>query len=358
MDLPPRQPTTKRQVAVEDQFFSMVRDAPRKLAFKEGFEFTGWKSSFKTKIKDLLGRFPDPVPLELEIVEEQAIDDFEDGGIPRFLQQKVLYNADAHASVPAYLLVPGGLGRGERRPTVLCAHGHGAGKSQMVGIDMTTWGKDAPNVEAAAVHLVKEGYVVLAPDWRAFGERALDPVFCRQNRDPCNVTAMAFGYLGYSLLALNVWDAMRSIDVLQSLPFVDPARIAMIGKSYGGTMTTYATALDDRVKCAVVSGYLSTLDDAISMRGTGNFCGAQYIHGLLEWGDIPDVVGLIAPRPLLIEAGTRDDCFIFDNTTKAYQKLLAIYKASGHPENLDRDVADVKHEFIFNKLPAFLNRYL
>nr|MDO8117058.1 alpha/beta fold hydrolase [Candidatus Sigynarchaeota archaeon] len=349
---------TERLVAVRDQFFAMVRDAPRKIAFNESIEFTGWQATFKAKIKELIGQFPDPVPLDFEIIEEQAIDDFEDGGVPRFIQQEVIFNSDAHASVSAYLLIPGDLGRGDRRPAVLCAHGHGTGKSQMVGMDRSTWGKGAPNVEAAAIHLVKEGYVVLAPDWRGFGDRVLDPVFCRQGRDPCNVTYMAFGYCGYSLLALNVWDAMRSIDVLQSLPSVDHGRIAMIGKSYGGTMTTYTTALDDRVKCAVISGYLSTLDDAISMRGTGNYCGAQYIHGLLEWGDIPDVAGLIAPRPLLIETGIKDDCFVFEDTTKAYHKLQAIYKASGHPENLDRDVADVKHEFIFHKLPAFLKKHL
>jgi hypothetical protein len=98
----------------------------------------------------------------------------------------------------------------------------------------------------------------------------------------------------------------------------------MVGKSYGGTMTTYTAALDDRIKAACVSGYLSTLDDAMSRRGLGNYCGAQYLPGLLEWGDIPDVVGLIAPRPLLIEAGERDTCFVFPDTTKAYERLAKI----------------------------------
>jgi hypothetical protein len=234
----------------------------------------------------------------------------------------------------------------------------------MVGLDPTTWqakggsSPGAPNFEAAALHLVKLGHVVIAPDWRAFGERALDPEYRRQGRDGCDVLHMSFGYFGFTLLGLNVWDAMRCIDVLQSLPQVDPERIGMVGKSYGGTMTTYTTALDDRIKVACISGYLSTLDDAMSRRGLGNYCGAQYLPGLLEWGDIPDVVGLIAPRPLLIEAGQRDTCFVFPDTTNAYERVAGIYAAAGHPERLDRDIADVEHEFIFKKLPGFFAKFL
>jgi hypothetical protein len=158
------------------------------------------------------------------------------------------------------------------------------------------------------------------------------------------------------LLALNLHDAFRSIDLLQTLPEVDPNRIGMIGKSYGGTMTAYTTALDPRIKAAVVSGYLSTLDDALSMRALGNYCGAQYLQGLLEWGDIPDVFGLIAPRPLLVEAGTRDDCFTYPDTTAAYVRLQTLYQAAGVPERLTRDVAEVGHEYILRAaLPFFKN---
>lgn len=338
--------------------------APKRLSFVDGTAFDAWKARFKQKVVELIGPFPEIVPLNIEVLEELIIDDFIDAGIEPFFQRKIIFDTEPFGSCVAYLLVPSGIKQGERRPGIVCAHGHGSGKQQMIGFDPTTWqAKNGsppglPNFEAAALHLVKIGYVVIAPDWRAFGERALDPVYTRPGRDPCNVLHMSFGYFGFTLLGLNVWDAMRSIDVLQSLPEVDPARIGMMGKSYGGTMTTYTTALDDRIKAACISGYLSTLDDAMSRRALGNYCGAQYLPGLLEWGDIPDVVGLIAPRPLLIEAGKRDTCFVFPDTTKAYDQLARIYAAAGHLECLDRDVADVEHESIFNKLPGFFARHL
>jgi hypothetical protein len=354
----------KRYLAGYDMIRARFDHAPRRLEYVDGTPFDAWKARFKQKILEIIGPFPEAVPLNTEILEEVIIDDFVDAGIKPFIQRKIVYDTEPFGSCVAQLLVPTNIKAGERRPAILCAHGHGSCKQQMIGIDPTTWlakggsPEGAPNYEAAALHLVKLGHVVIAPDWRAFGERALDPEYTRQGRDPCNVLHMGFGYFGYTLLGLNVWDAMRSIDVLQSMPQVDPARIGMTGKSYGGTMTTYTTALDDRIKVACISGYLSTLDDAISRRGLGNYCGAQYLPGLLEWGDIPDVFGLIAPRPLLIEAGKRDTCFVFPDTTKAYNRLANIYAAAGHPEHLDRDVADVEHEFIFKKLPGFFAKYL
>jgi len=354
----------QRLLAGYDMIRARFERAPRRLAYVAGASFEDWRVRFKQKVLELIGPFPEAVPLRTEVVEEETINDFVEAGIQPFIQSKIVYDTEPFGSCVAQLLVPGGIKHGERRPAVLCAHGHGSGKHQMIGFDQSTWQPKngsppgAPNYEAAAVHLVKLGYVVIAPDWRAFGERALDPEYTRKGRDPCNVLHMSFGYFGFTLLGLNVWDAMRSIDVLQSMPQVDPGRIGMVGKSYGGTMTTYTTALDDRIKAACISGYLSSLDDAMSRRGLGNYCGAQYLPGLLEWGDIPDVVGLIAPRPLLIEAGNRDDCFVFPDTTKAYERLAEIYKAAGHPDRLDRDVADVEHEFIFKKLPGFFKQYL
>ena len=101
------------------------------------------------------------------------------------------------------------------------------------------------------------GYVVVAPDWRAFGERRLGGDFGQ--RDACNVFFIKGMLMGVNLLALNVWDALRSIEYLQLRPEVDPGRIGCVGLSYGGTMTLYTAALDERVKCAVVSGYLKLL---------------------------------------------------------------------------------------------------
>ena len=86
-----------------------------------------------------------------------------------------------------------------------------------------------------------------------------------------NVAYFALGYFGYQLLQLNISDGQRCLDYLQSLPEVDARRLGCMGCSFGGTMTTYISALDQRVKAAVIVCYLSTLTDALNDRGRGEY---------------------------------------------------------------------------------------
>ena len=349
-----------RALKILDQLTRRLASAPKKMQFSPASNFSVWSAQFKMKIEELLGSMPDPVPLNMEIVEEEYIEDYEELGIQPYYQQKILYDSEAHASVDAYLLIPASVHDhpDHQVPAILNAHGHGMGNKKLVNLDPKYWSEEGVSFEASAIHLMNGGFVVLAPDWRGFGDRKLDEDFRRKGRDSCNVNYLSFGYFGYNLLALNVFDAQRSLDLLQTLPFVDGTRLGMVGKSYGGTLTAYTSAIDDRIKAAVVSGYLSTLEDAFSPHARGNFCGAQYLPGLLEWGDIPDVIGLICPRPLLIEAGICDDCFEYSDATKAFTHLQKIYRAGNASAFLERDTAEVAHEYIFHRMVPFLQQYL
>src|SRR5262249_56809760 len=75
----------------------------------------------------------------------------------------------------------------------------------------------------------------------------------------------------WSLMGQRLHDHMRCIDYLQILPFVDRYRIAAIGHSLGGESTTLLTAMDDRVKVAVVScpgTLMRSLDNAAELYTT------------------------------------------------------------------------------------------
>jgi cephalosporin-C deacetylase-like acetyl esterase len=117
----------------------------------------------------------------------------------------------------------------------------------------------------AAVELTKQGFVTIAPDWRGFGERTdRDEWVRRPSRDGCNVAYLALGYFGYQLLHLDICDAQKCLDYLQSRPEVDGERLGCMGCSFGGTMTTYVSALDERIKASVIVCYLSTITDALN----------------------------------------------------------------------------------------------
>jgi dienelactone hydrolase len=281
-----------------------------------------------------------------------------------YVREKVLYDSSPAVTVPAYLLVPKGLGPREKRPALLTAHGHGNGKADICGVtrekgpDASVQTVDALNYEYA-VAAVRRGYVVIAPDWCPFGERRPPEWWSRVGRDPCNVTNLAWQYFGLNLITQNIWDGMRGIDVLVAHANVDPRRIGVIGLSQGGTMSTHLLINERRIRAGVVSGYISTVrGDALNERGKGNTCGAQHVPGLLRHGDIPDMLGIAVPKPILFEIGKQEACFHYPDMMKAYRHLRRIYKAADALDRIDADIHPHGHLWSGKKAWNWLEKWL
>jgi len=318
-------------------------------------EYQDWRAKFKAKLITLLGEMPQKVPLNPEIIESKDMG--------TYVREKIVIDSDTYDSVSCYLLIPKVLqNESKPLPAILAAHGHGRGKVDVCGI-VKNKKEYKTNIVPLnynyAVQFVNKGYVVIAPDWRGFGERTSPQTWTRIGRDPCDINYMAYGYFGYQQLTLDIWDGMCCIDYLQTRKEVDPNRIGCAGLSFGGTMTTYLTIMDERIKVACICGYLSTLrGDAFSTRANANFCGSQYMQGLLTIGDIPDVVGLIAPRPLIIEIGTKDTCFVVPDTLNAYEQLKNIYKCAGAEDKLNCDIFPGEHEWSGVKSIPWFQKFL
>ncbi len=304
-----------------------------------------WRRDFRRNLVRNLGPRPEPVPLEIEVLERTAM--------PGYTREKIIFNPDAFSSIPAYVLIPDGASPSNRRPAVLCAHGHGVGKDGLVGVAEDSYQK------LLAVELARQGFVTIAPDWRGFGERTdRDEWVRRPSRDGCNVAYLGFGYFGFQLLHLDICDAQRCLDYLQSRPDVDGKSLGCMGCSFGGTMTTYVSALDRRIKAAVIVCYMSTLTDALNDRGRGNTCGSQFMFGLRRYGDISDVAGLIAPRACMVQIASNDTCFIEEDALKAYSHLEQIYQAADAAEHLQLDHFEGGHEIDLEPAVEFLQKHL
>ena len=294
-------------------------------------DYQAWRQSFLAAYGACLGPWPQPAHPETEIAESVDC-----GSHTRL---RLYFNSTPNVTASAYVLVPTNIAPGERRPGVLACHGHGNGKDDVVGLNPDSHARRVDH----ALQAVERGYVVMVPDWLPFGERR-PPKEWWQGCDCCNVTGLAWQYFGYTLQAQNVWDGMRALDVLIARPDVDAERLAVLGSSYGGTMALHLAVNDPRLKAAAVSCYLSTVrEDAITTRGQSNFCGAQHVPGLLLHGDIAEMAGLIAPKPLLIIAGQRDDCFIVEDVRRAYSRLARIYAAAGCADRLEYNEHDGPH---------------
>jgi len=276
----------------------------------------------------LLGPLPERVDPAIETTDVVACDGYR--------RERIVFDSEATMSVPAYLLVPEG--RRRAGSAVLAVHGHGPGKAQVVGLEET----ETPNGDYAR-QLVRAGHVVLAPDLRCFGERR-DPDWDGSGKYECDWNLVAATMAGRNPLALNLWDMRRALDVLADHPLVDPARLGVAGLSYGGTITLFLAAIDERVRAAVVSGYLASWQAAHTI--PWNMCGSQVLPGMLGELEHLDVAALVAPRALLAETGSEDPIFPVAAARETIAQLRGIYATLGAPaDRVDHDVFVGEHRW-------------
>ena len=314
-------------------------------------DFQNWKEELLPNIKTLLGILPASVALNPEIVWE-----IEEDGI---IKRRVIIDMEKDMSVAALVYIPIAA-RKKACPAILCNHGHGKfAKDSVMGIRSSN--APARNAEIESfnydygLQMAKRGYVTMAIDYRGFGERndGEDPY---PGRDKCNVHFIRGNLMGYNLLALNVWDAQRCLDYLSSLEFVDKDRLGTMGLSFGGTMTTWIAMLDERIKAADIICYSCRFKNFAV--GNGNFCGSQYLPGLFTICDVPDLHGLIAPRPLLAEIGVHDKCFHEHDAISCAEEVKKIYSAAGAADSYLVDLFEGDHKFSGRKAFDFFDKHL
>jgi dienelactone hydrolase len=144
------------------------------------------------------------------------------------------------------------------------------------------------------------------------------------------------------LIAENLRDCLWTLELLARNENVDADRLGCVGLSYGGRMTMLTTALEPRIKVAVVSGALNVMQERVTNRYS---CGAQVIPGLLQYADVPEIGSLIAPRPCVWEVGSRDDLISPVWADKALERMGRVYRALGAEERLQVDRFEGAHEW-------------
>ncbi len=301
--------------------------------------FDAWAERFGSRLHTTLAPWPDRVAPDPEITDEEVCDGYR--------RWRIVFDTEADMSVPAYLLVPDG--RATPGSAVLAVHGHGPGKSRICGVD----DPDAVPGSDYAAELARRGHVVLAPDLRCFGERAdWNP----DDHYACDTNLVHQVMAGWNPLTQNLWDLGVALDVLGDHPLVDPARLGVVGFSYGGTMALFLAATDQRVAAAVVAGYFSSW--AESHKVPWNMCGSQVLFGMLSQMEHVDLGALIAPRPLLVVSGRDDDLFPVATAAAGVERLRPIYERTGDGERLAHDRFDGGHQWHGELAYPFLERWL
>jgi dienelactone hydrolase len=274
-----------------------------RLCAQDAAELATWRTELRARLRALIGiDTMRACPLDPQADASEQCDGY--------IRTRVVIAVEPDVRMPLYVLTPGDLRPGERRPVVLAPHGHGsAGKAAVVGR------ADTPElVRTIAQHnwpygvqFVRAGYIVLCPDARGFGERREPVMIADGDRlgSSCQVLNHMALPLGQTVTGMWTWDLMRLLDYATTRADCDAARIGCAGLSGGGAQTLWLAALDERVRCAVISGYFYGAKDSL-LRLSRN-CSCNYVPGLWQLADMGDIGALIAPRPLLIETGRYDD---------------------------------------------------
>lgn len=273
-----------------------------------------------------MGEFPETsrrVPLDVEILEEVATE--------KYTRRRISFVSEPGDRVPAYLLIPHEL-QG-KSAAMLCLHQTtGIGKGEPAGLG----GK--PTLHYAH-ELAERGYVCIVPDYPSFGDYAYD--FKTQGAH----------YASGSMKA--IWNNVRAVDLLISLPEVDPDRIGCIGHSLGGHNSLFTAAFDQRLKAVVTSCGFTAFHHYYNGKLAG-WTSDRYMPRIRDvYKNDPDqvpfdfyeVLAAICPRSIFINAPLHDSNFDVTGVRKVVEEVGKAYDLTNGRKRLVAEYPDSAHDF-------------
>ena len=312
-----------------------------------------WQKRTRRELEELLGsersRSLSFLPKRLERIDKGD-----------YVREKVVIRVSKYAYMPIYILLPKGVGG--PLPVVVALHGHGYGVKDIVGLWEDGAERNTPEGyhKDFAVQLCRSGFAVAAPEISCFGERQTD--FSHLNVEigqpipsTCTHTAMLAFHLGKSVIGLRVSEGRRLVDYLQTRSEFDVSRLGAMGISGGGMHTFFSSCLDTRFKACVVSGYYGTFQGSVLSM---NHCACNFAPGLHRFGEMYDLIGLLAPRPVLIEAANYDNIFPLAEVKKSVSRARKVYDVFGAKSNIETDYFEGRHQISGAKAYDFLSDHL
>jgi hypothetical protein len=223
------------------------------------------------------------------------------------------------------------------RPAVVCIGGHGS--DLYSPYDANTVSKEPAKAKTDRIYrgfgtvLATKGYVTIST----------------------TVSQHEVRETGRLLMGERLWDLIRCVDYLESLPQVDKARIGCAGLSLGGEMAMWLGAMHERIAATISAGFLTNMDHMEK-----NHCMCWKFDGLRELVDYADIYSLTAPRPLQCQNGLLEppSQFYVPLARQAMEEVRTIYRDMERPENVVLDVHREGHVIDLPALVYFLDKHL
>jgi len=321
-----------------------------------------FKAAGRARLQEAFGYQPTRVDLRAEVIDR--------ADLGYCIREKVLFSTSPHFRVPAYVHIPKNAKR--PMPAIVDLHSHGGmflfGKEKVIDFGrnhpvMTEYHRRNYGGRATTTALVRRGYLVITIDAFMFGERRLimdddlkygwdrsrysiqDAAYlngkCRAKE---TTLAKSLTLAGVTWPGIVTWDDMRTVDYLLTRPEVDPKRIGCVGVSLGGHRTLYLAGMDERIAAACVVGFLSTVRPMIR-RHVDTHSWVHFVPGLHRFLDMPDVVSMMAPKPLMVQQCRQDGLFPPAGMQDSVDKIAAVYEKAGVKDRFAGRFFDGGHRF-------------
>ncbi len=325
-------------------------------------DFEEFKRQSREKVKEIFLYQPQPVDPNPEVLSRTDLGDV--------IREKILFSTTPEFRVPAYVHIPKGLTG--PAPAILDLHSHGGmyvfGKEKVTDLGknhpaMQEYHERVYNGRATATALARRGYVVITIDAFMFGERrtildadikygfdrshySVDDVQYLNTKCHAKETTLvkSLVYAGMTWPGIVVWDDMRTIDYLLTRPEVDPKRIGCNGISMGGYRSLFLAGLDERIAAANVAGFMSTVKEMTHSR-IDTHSWVHFTPTLHRFLDLPDVVSMMAPKPLLVQQCKGDDLYTPKGMKDSVEKISEIYQKAGAEGAFSGKFYDTEHRF-------------
>jgi len=294
----------------------------------------------RQKLLDMIGGLPEQkTPLLPRITGRIQMDGFH--------IEKLLFQSLPGIYVSALVYVPEDARTSH--PAVLVPSGHSSN------------GK--VHYQALCQRLVQRGYVVLSWDtvgqgersqfWDAKSGKSRYNLICAEHAVLGNLAYLA----GTNLARWEIWDGIRALDYLLTRPEVDPQRINITGTSGGGFQAAHIAALDERIKVAAPSCYITALPMRVYNRifADPDSDPEQDLYGMISNGvDHPGLLLMMYPRPVFVAAAVLD-FFPIEGTHKTFREVENLYTRFNHSDRIAMTEGYHKHEYSLENQEAALN---
>ncbi len=306
------------------------------LAYDKKDGIADYEKVLRAKLTEVLGDTP-------EKKERKAWEEYR-REYPEYTETRVVIETEKDCFCPVLILLPKGV---QKPPVVLCLQGHSPG--MQISVARPYYKEDKgfrENNRDFCLETLRRGYAAVAIEQRGFGERRSRV----KGAVMCAHTAQNALLVGRTLIGERVWDVSRVIDYLETRGDVDCEKIGLMGNSGGGTATYYTACMEERIKIAMPGCSVCTYLGSI---GTKHHCACNYLPGAAKYFDMGDLATLIAPRRLVLVAGSEDPIFPYEDVLTTFETIKSIYKDKGAEGNAVLFRGEGGHRFYYGGFDLF-----